>query len=260
MAKWSVPLTSAIRFHQNSILVITKKVTLSNFLITGLAAALSYAAYVDDFAVSNWPWRTSLFVACICSLGPFLVYLPTRRTNALRTCGLMAAIGVFAVYYFFGIFGYFFYFGFAPMPGWSRWLGLIGGAALTTYWAAKTHKSVKYTIDHTSFVTSAFADGDDVVSYDIQKGMAKFEKLHKESSPFPKIYAYIVYAIAPFCLVLNRLLGSDFGSTGVFLFIAILGMPLSLWLVALFVRVLLVMIVLPIELERKHHKRVVVTV
>lgn len=239
-------------------LTVTKKVAISNFLLPGLATAISYAAYANDFAVSNWPWRAGIFVTCICFLAPFLVYLTGRRTNELRAYGFIAAIGVFAVYYFFGIFGYFYYFGFAPMSGWARWPGLIGGAALTMYWAIKTHKSVKRTIDHTSFVTSAFTDGDGVLLYNIQKGMAKFEKLHKESSSFPKIFAYAVYGIAPFYLILNRVLASNFGSTGIFLFIAIWGMPLSLWLVALFVRVVMIMIMLPVEIERKNHKRVVV--
>jgi hypothetical protein len=88
--------------------------------------------------------------------------------------------------------------------------------------------------------------------------MARFDKLHKERSPFPKIVYWAVMGISPFCLILNRLLSPAFGGSGVLFVIAVLGMPMSLWIVSLFTRLYLVMVDLPNRLERQHGKPVVV--
>lgn len=119
-------------------------------------------------------------------------------------------------------------------------------------------RGVRHTIRSTSFVETAFIDDGDVISYRIQTGMRAFERLNKERLPFPKIYLYVVYGIAPFYLILNRLFSENFGQTGVLLFLAILGMPVSLWFAGLLVRICLVMIVLPLKIERERHRRVVV--
>ena len=60
-------------------------------------------------------------------------------------------------------------------------------------------------------------------------GYFYFERLNKERSPFPKIYSYILFGIAPFYLILGRLLSSNFGANGVLFALAVLGMPVSLW-------------------------------
>lgn len=235
-----------------------KKAAPVSLLLTALATGISYVAYSGDLAVSAWPWRIGLVVMLICSLAPFLVYLKAHRTNALWAYGAIVAIAVFAIYYFFGIFAYFYYFIFSPMSGLMRWPGLLGGGALTIYWLTITRRSVKHTIEKSAFLRVAFIDDGEKISYDIQKGMRNFEKLHKERVPFPKVLSYIAYGIAPFCLILSRLLEASFGSTGVLLFVAVFGMPVSLWFAAALMRVCLVMVALPIRIERERHKRVVV--
>ena len=145
------------------------------------------------------------------------------------------------------------------MPALVHWSGVLGGAALTIYWTVIAGRGIKHTIDHTSFPKNAFVDDGDVISYNLQKGMRSFEKLYKERLPFPRIYLYIVYGIAPFYLILNRLLTTNFGSTGVLLFAAVLGMPMSLWFASVFVRVCLVMVALPMRIEREQRKRVIAT-
>jgi hypothetical protein len=88
--------------------------------------------------------------------------------------------------------------------------------------------------------------------------MALFERLNKERSPLPKIYSYLVFGIAPFYLILGRLLSSNFGTNGVLFALAALGMPVSLWFAGLIVRLYLVMVSLPRKLEKEHRKPVLV--
>ncbi|KXU95296.1 hypothetical protein CR51_25185 [Caballeronia megalochromosomata] len=166
---------------------------------------------------------------------------------------------MFPIYYFFGIFGYFFFFTFAPMLSAMKWGGLAGGLAITGYWIYLVIRNVRYTINHTRFVAAAFKEhGDGVICYEVQRGMRIFEKHFVEPSPMPKPLAYVVFAIAPFCLVLPRILTSSFGTNGVLVVVAALGLPLSLWLVGLLVRIYLVTVALPLRIERERNVRVVV--
>ncbi|MGF6768122.1 hypothetical protein P3T18_000592 [Paraburkholderia sp. GAS199] len=237
---------------------ITKKTAPMSLLLPLLGTGISYAAYADDLAVSGWPWKIGLSVTLLCLFVPLAVSTMYRRTNLLWVYGLILSTGVFAVYFFFGLFAYFFYFVFAPMSPALRWPGLLGGMALTLYWIALSRRTVEHTITSTSFVQKAFDENPSDFRYSPQTGMALFERLNKEPSPFPKIYSYIAFGIAPFCLILGRLLSANFGANGVLLFLAVLGMPVSLWFVGLLVRIYLVMVSLPRRLEREHRKPVLV--
>lgn len=251
-------MSSIVNVSTDFVLEAVKKIAPMSVLFPALGAGVSYVAYAGDRKVSSWPWEIGVAILLACILGLFAVYLKARRTNELWACGVIVAIGVFAVYYFFGVFAYFFYFLFAPMPMTARLLGLAGGAGLTVWWLHVSRKSVRHTIEKTSFVVKAFAEDDQKIAYIPQVGMRLFEKLHKERLPFPRVYVYVVYGLAPFCLVLSRVLLENFGSNGVLLYMAALGMPVSLWFVGLLVRIWLIMIKLPIEIKKERDKLVVI--
>jgi hypothetical protein len=243
---------------KDSIWAMTKKVAPMSLLFPLLSAGVSYAAYADDLSVSGWPWKIGLLVTFACFVAPLVICMMYRRTNLLWVCGLVQSIGVFAVYFFFGVFAYFYYFMFAPLPPKVRWPGLLGGIALTVYWVVLSRRSVLHTIRSTSFVEQAFDENTSDLRYRIQPGMMLFERLSKERSPFPKIYYWIALGIAPFYLILSRLLSSNFGTNGVLFALAVLGMPVSLWFVGLLVRIYLVMVSLPRQLGKQHRKPVLV--
>jgi hypothetical protein len=243
---------------KDSIWAMTKKVAPMSLLLPLLSAGVSYAAYADDLSVSGWPWKIGLLVTFACFVAPLVICMMYRRTNLLWVCGLVQSIGVFAVYFFFGIFAYFYYFMFAPLLPQVRWPGLLGGIALTVYWIAISRRSVLHTIKTTSFVEQAFDENMADLRYRIQPGMMLFERLSKERSPFPKIYYWTALGIAPFYLILSRLLSSNFGTNGVLFALAVLGMPVSLWFVGLLVRIYIVMVSLPRQLGKQHRKPVLV--
>lgn len=237
---------------------MAKKATPVNLMFPLLGAGVSYAAYADDLGVSGWPWKIGLLVTLICLFVPFAASMMYRRSNLLWVCGLILSIATFAMYFFFGICAYFYYFVFAPMTPFLRWPGLLGGCVLTLYWAIMSRRTVMHTITNTSFVKRAFEESASDFRYRTQAGMALFDRFNKERSPFPKIYAYIVFGITPFYLILGRLLSSNFGANGVLFALAVLGMPVSLWFAGLLVRIYLVMVSLPRKLEKEHRKPVLV--
>lgn len=227
-------------------------------IFTLLAAGFSYLVYTDELSVGSAPWIIGMLLALFCAGGPFVVAFISRGSNALRACGIVVTVAMFAVYYFFGIVCYFYYFLFSPMPAAMHWPGLLGGIALTARWIMLAYKSVRHTIDKTSFVAKAFADNGDHYAYNIAEAGKLYERFNSERSPFPKVLMYVVMGIAPFYLILSRLLSESFGANGVLLFLAVLGMPMSLWSAGMMVRTYLIMIALPGKLERETGKSVVV--
>jgi hypothetical protein len=237
---------------------ITRRILPMCVLLPLLGTGLSYIAYANDVASTGIPWMIGALVTLLCVILPVLISLRHRQADLLAAYGAIMIVGVIAVYFFFGIVGYFFYFGFAPMPPVMRLCGIGGGLALSAYWLILTARAVRHTLDMTRFTDKCFNTAGASVVYKLQSSMATFEKLHKERSPFPKVYYWISMGIAPLCLILNRLLSPAFGGSGVLFVIAVLGMPLSLWLLSVLVRFYLVMIALPKSLERRYGKPVLV--
>lgn len=229
-----------------------------SLLLPLLGSGVSYVAYTGDLAVSSWPWKIGLCVTAFCFLLPFVVALAQRRTNRVWAAGLILTSGMFAVYFFFGIVAWFFYFAFAPMPPALHWLGIAGGAALTLYWACASARAVQRTLARTSYLEQAYQENKDAFHYRPQAAMRLYERLSKEPSPFPRIYLYVTLAIAPFSLVLARLLTSSFGANGVLFVLAALGMPVSLWFMGVIVRLWLLMVRLPRRLEGERGKPVLI--
>jgi hypothetical protein len=235
---------------------ITRKITPLCLLLPLLGTGLSYIAYANDVAQSNLPWWIGTIVTVLCVSLPFAISSRYRRSNLLKAYGLIVMVGLAATYFFFGVFGYFFYFGFAPMPSLVRLAGLGGGVALSVYWAGISVRAVRHTLSAGNFVKNSFSETESNFVYKLQASMARFEKLHKERSPFPRVIYWLVMGVSPLALILNRVLSPAFGGNGVLFIIAVFAMPMSLWIIGLLVRLYLLMVELPNTLERQSGKSV----
>jgi hypothetical protein len=250
-------MTLMTKPQSDQLLVVTKRTIPACLILTCLSTLFSYPVYADGLS-SEWPWKISALLTFVCCLGPLLIYFRYRGTNALCAYGMVILVGLFAAYYLFGFSFYFYFFMFSPISAYLKWPGLIVGITLTAFWIVITRRNVLKTIHATPFVKQAFEDWGDHFGYRIQKGVKVFERCYKELNPFPQFLMYMAYGIAPFYLILNRLLSSTFGSTGVLFFVAALSMPVSLWLIGVLVRGYLVMVALPLRIQKEQHKRVVV--
>lgn len=246
------------RFDADQVSDLVKKAIPVCLMFPLLGAGISYLAYADLRGASELSWQAGVAVAMVSCISLLLIYAKYRGTNALLACGLILVISIFAIYYFFGVFAYFYFFIFSAISIYFRWIGLVGGGGLTAWWVWSACRNVRQTIAATSFVHKMFIEDGDDVTYFLKDGMRMFESLYQERSPFPRVFMYFVYGIAPFGLILNRILSDNFGGDVVLVFGAALGLPVSLWLASLFVRIYFVMVDLPVRFERERHKRVVV--
>ena len=236
-----------------------KKVFCASIFFGVLTIGLSYGAYTGDLTTSEWPWKISLVLTIGCCVLASIICIKFRRTDSLVAYGIVGATGIFSLYLFFGIFGFFFFFIFSSMSSSVRWPGLAGGILLTLYWIYVARRNVQWTVENTRFVEQAFEQGEcGVIRYNLQRGIRIFEKNFIEPSAFPKPLMCVVYAIAPLYLVLHKILGAFFGTNGILFVIAVLGLPMSLWLIGVLVRVYLINVALPLRIERERNMRVVV--
>lgn len=250
-------MRTALGFNTDQVSVTVKKAIPVCLMFPLLGAGISYLAYADVQGASGLSWQIGLAVAAVCCFSLFFVYVRSRGSNALLACGLILSISVSAIYYFFGVFAYFYFFIFSSISAYFRWTGVMCGGALSVWWVWGTYRSVQQTIAATSFVNKMFVESEGNIVFRLKDGMRTFDVLCQQKSPFPRVLMYIAYGIAPFGLVMNRILSSSLGGDGVLVFAAALGMPVSLWFASLFVRIYFVMVALPVRIEREKHKRVV---
>lgn len=251
-------MTEQSKNPRNPIWAIAWKAVGANVLFPLLGSGFAYAAYTDDLGVSQWPWRIGMLFMAFGVLFPLTVSAIYARTKLLWVYGLVALTLIVGIYFFFGVVFFLYYVIFAPMPAVLHWLSLFGGVGVTAYWIIMSWQTISHTIARTSFVRKAFWETESGFEYQPQSAMVIFDKLNKERQPFPKFYFYIVIGVGPFGLLLERLLSSSFGTGGVVFFLAVLALPLSLWFAGVVVRVYLVMIRLPRDLQCEHRKPVIV--
>ena len=252
-------MTSMSKSGPDHVVNMIKKAIPVCLMFPLLGAAISYLVYGDLQPASAISWQIGVAASIISFALLVVLYFKYRGTNALVACGVVLLIGVWAIYYFFGIFGYFYFFLFSSVDALFGWSGLILGIGLTGWWASVTYGSAHRAVVATPFVRNAFVEDDGEVVYSLQGGMRSFDRFCKEKLPFPKFYMYIVYGIAPFGLVLNRILSMNFGGNAVLVFVAALGMPVSLWAIGVLMRIYVVMVALPIQIEKERHIRVLMT-
>jgi len=227
----------------------------AGILLNALAIALAFTAYKFDYGVSSLPGQISVAIAVACVATPVICWLVCRRTNKFIVYGWLRLVSLLSAYALIGIAFYFYYFIFAPMPVFARVAGLAIGGGLSVYWTVYSYLALTRHIAHSDFEGRAF-DIDDGAIVCRKDFFETLDAAYAERSPFVKWHSWIVMALAPFFLVLSRLLSMYFGTGGVLFFVAAITFPASLWLIGVMIRVGVTMIQLPHAMERKYRKPV----
>ncbi|MBR8211260.1 hypothetical protein KDW61_21600 [Burkholderia cenocepacia] len=227
----------------------------TGILLNALAVALAFTAYKFDYGVSGLPGQISVAIAVACVATPVICWLVCRRTNKFIVYGWLRLVSLLSAYALIGIAFYFYYFIFAPMPVFARVAGLAIGGGLSVYWTVYSYLALTRHIAHSDFEGRAF-DIDDGAIVCRKDFFETLDAAYAERSPFVKWHSWIVMALAPFFLVLSRLLSMYFGTGGVLFFVAAITFPASLWLIGVMIRVGVTMIQLPYAMEQKYRKPV----
>ncbi|PQV44560.1 hypothetical protein [Paraburkholderia sp. BL21I4N1] len=227
-----------------------------SIVLNVFCAAITFFFYGRVFKTSFMPGQLAVAMLVVCIVFPVVFGLADKGASRLRSAGLAGIFATGSVYFTFGVTFYYFYFLFAPMPVIFHVIGVGGGLALTAYWMTLTGRDVRQALATSKFVGQSFEDVGDALHYKLAN-MAKLEAFIKARSPSGKLHMWLVMLVAPFSLVLGRILSPYFGSHGALFVGAVIMFPVSLWVAGLLVRQYLVMVHLPLTLERLQGKPVV---
>lgn len=187
----------------------------------------------------------------------WLTYLQFRNTDLLLGNGLLSMLLLFNAFWLFGFGGFYFYFLFSPIPI------PIRATAILVITAALCHRISRACKDiNEAFARSKGLFGrmycDDEVSFTFKReAIGLLERKRKDSNSFKSFHVYVAMGVAPFVLVLNRVLTPVFGDGhGFFLVLAFLATPMMLWLADLLAQTAVTMIYLPMKLKKQTGKPV----
>ena len=210
-----------------------------------------------DFKTSDMPWIIGLWYTLFISLATPVLYFSFRKTSPLWVNGVMGFIsGLVPIACVWGMATHFFYFAYAPMPRWASWIGLYGGAAVMLHWGYKVWIDVMDALHTKGLYAQAYVEQEKAFYFSWNFGPL-LDNVQKYRDPFKSYHIWLAIAIAPFTVVLNRILSPITGSGhGVFLIMSFLGLPLTLFVIGIAIRTYILMIYYPIKIQLKTRKPV----
>lgn len=236
---------------------VVKKTAPLTLFVNAISAVIAYGFYEMSLRASSLPCVIAIGVLGLSIVGPLIVVFIDAGRSRLVALGIVNIFMVAAFYFFCGVVPFFFYFVFVPMSRYLHAAGLIIGVAMTAYWMMCVARDVGAALVKSQFAEKAFADVGGALQYRLQ-GVARLEAAMSARNPSGKFHMYVVLLVAPFSLVIGRVLSPVFGPHGPILLVAFILFPVSQWLAGLGVRQYMVMIRLPRIMERIHGKPVVV--
>ncbi|MGZ5198872.1 MAG: hypothetical protein ACXWC4_03800 [Telluria sp.] len=212
----------------------------------------------DSFNCSATIWKASLASGLALSLVAWCVYLPFRNTDRLLGNGLLSMFFFLSLFWLFGFAGFFFYFLFAPISA------IVRAVALSSMTIALVYRTCLIYFDiieafrkHANLFSRMYGDAGSTFAF-TRGAIGLLEEKRRNRNPFKSMHAYAAMLVAPFVLVLNRVLTPTLGDGhGVFLVVAFFAVPILLWGVEIFVQTVMTMIYYPIKLQRETGKPVV---
>lgn len=214
-------------------------------------------AGTDSFKCSAAIWKTSLVLGLVFSLIAWFVYFPFRNTDQLLGNGLLSIFFFLCLFWLFGFAGFYFYFLVAPINIWLRTIAICGVTVALVYRAYIITCDIREAFQtHGNLFDRMYCDEGASITF-TRQAVGFLEKARKNRNPFKSIHAYAAMIVAPFVLVLNRLLTPVIGDgDGVFLVAAFFSVPILLWGVEVFVQTIVTMIYYPIKIQRQTGKPV----
>ncbi|MCS0608629.1 hypothetical protein NX773_10685 [Massilia solisilvae] len=236
--------------------VLVRFASLGGLFISMLGTALIWAG-TDSFNCSSAVWKASLGLNLVLSGLVWLVYLPFRNTDRVLGNGLLAMFMLFSMFWVFGFAMLYFYPLFAPMSSWARVIALVGITSLLIHRAFAIFRDIEKALSgNKGLLARMYCDEGRSITFS-REAVGLLERARTDRNPFRSYHVYAAMVVAPFVLVLNRILSPIFGDGhGLFLVLGFFAVPITLWGVEIFVQTIVTMICYPIRLERSTGKPV----
>jgi hypothetical protein len=212
------------------LLSMTKAASFMGVPLTLFATLGIYLATDDMKIQTDFAWKFGLWYALFCFVGSWLIYFRYRKSKLFIPKVINSFIAASGVFSLFGFSMFFFYFGFAPMPMWAHILGVGGGLGLSIYWGYLVWGDVMTALHKGDLLSRIYVEKEDAIYYMYRS--IKNKKPLSDRTPFKSFHIYAAMLVAPFAVVLNRVLTPYAGSGhGVFMVLSFFGLPMILTMV-----------------------------
>lgn len=218
-------------------------------LFLSLVGTFFVWAGVNAFNCPEIVWKAALTINLSSYVLTWIIYLKFRYTDHLLGKGLVVFLLFFNLFWLFGFATFYFYFLFAPINSWARSIALISITLVLMHRAILIHFDIKSALKSKQglFDRIYYNNGESIIFN--AEAFGTLQKARKDRNPFKSFYVYAAMFIAPFVLVLNRLLSPIMGDGhGVFAVTAFLSVPILQWGVEIFVQTTMTTIYYPIKL------------
>jgi hypothetical protein len=226
-------------------------------LFLSLIGTLFVWAGVNAFNCSDIVWKAALTINLSSFTLTWIIYLQFRNTDQLIGKGLIAFLLFFNLFWLFGFAMFYFYFLFAPINSWARAIALISITLTLIYRGILIHLDIKSALkEKPDLFDRIYYNTGASITFNIEAANL-LQEARKDRNPFKSFYVYAAMFIAPFTLILNRLLSPIMGDGhGVFAITAFLSVPILQWGVEIFVQTIMTMVYYPIKLRHETGKLV----
>ncbi len=202
-------------------------------------------------------WQVSLIINMVLFVAIWFFYLSVRNTDKLIGNGIIAIFGLFSFFWLFGFSMFYFYFLFAPLNFYLRIFALASVSLLLLHRGYLISKDITDTINNKkSLFDKMYVDEGTSFTF-TRAAVGYLEKARPVRNSFYSFHGYAAMLVAPFVLILNRILTPITGDGhGVFMITAFFSVPLMMWGMELVVQTIYLMIYFPLEIHRNTGKDV----
>ncbi|ABB07170.1 hypothetical protein Bcep18194_A3569 [Burkholderia lata] len=208
------------------------------------------------FSGNRVPFHWSIAWVLISVIGQIVAWRADNGRGRLVLYGVFSSIVLCSAYFFVAGISWIFYFASASMPSTIRFVCIAAAIVGTLLWMILIGRQVSATLDKPAFISQAFKDVGGEIEYRLS-GMQQVTAHAEAPGLVKRIGLGLVLLAAPAIFLAARIMTPFSSSQDLLLFVALILCPCSQLLMGIIVKVYLLLIRLPLKLERLHGKSVI---
>ncbi|WP_159069087.1 hypothetical protein [Burkholderia metallica] len=216
----------------------------------------AYILGLPMFFGGRLPFHWSIAWVLISVVGQIVAWRADNGRGRLVLYGVFSSIALCSAYIFVAGISWIFYFASTSMPSIIRLVCIIVAIFGAFLWMTLIGHQVSAALDKPEFISQAFKDVGGEIEYRLS-GMQQVSAYMETRGLVKRIGLGLVLLAAPAVFLVARIVTPFPSSQDFLLFVALILCPCSQLLMGIIVKVYLLLIRLPLKLERLHGKSVI---
>ncbi|WP_241292682.1 hypothetical protein [Burkholderia stabilis] len=228
----------------------------ANLMLGFFLVGCAYILGLPLFSGSTLPLKLSVFWVVATVVGQVVAWRADGGRGRLFLYGIFNILGACSLYLFIAGISWVFYFSSESMPFAVRFICVVAAVSGTILWATLIGRQVSAVLDKSDFLAHVFKDAGNEIEYRLP-GIQQVSAYADARGAGARIGLGLVLLAAPVVFLVSRVVTPFPASRDLLLFVALLLCPASQLIMGIIVKAYLLMIRLPLRLERTHGKPVI---